>query len=276
MSEKSSRIGLRYAAEGILHCFRGQRHMRMHFLMLALVLISGLMMGLGSWEMLLLLFAISIVITAEMINSAIEAIVDLVAHSYNPAAKIAKDVGAGAVLIASANAIIVGVVIFLSAPPLRSHTGARTTTTPDVTVVLAVGVLILATLVIMTKLVTGRANPELLRGGVVSGHSAIGFFLAMTIVFTSGDRIVGMLALALAALVAQSRVDAGIHTLQQVILGAVLAILFTASVYWLMPYVRSFLIRNAAQRPIARSMQDSAHTMYNIEHRGRYGLRSPT
>ncbi len=67
------------------------------------------------------------------------------------------------------------------------------------------------------------------------------------------------------------------HTVeQQVILGAVLAILFTASVYWLMPYVRSFLIRNAAQRPIARSMQDSAHTMYNIEHRGRYGLRSPT
>lgn len=250
MAGRGGSMTFRYAAEGVLHCFRTQRHMQVHFVMLALVLMSGLMLGLDARDMLLLLFAAALVIAVEMINSAVESVVDLCVEGYHPAAKIAKDVSAGAVLVASVNAIVVGVVVFFSASPLRpAHGGGSpVTSSPDVTVVLAVGVLVMTTLVIMTKLLTGRSNPELLRGGAISGHAAIGFFLAMTIVFTSGDRIVGMLALALAALVAQSRVDAGIHTVQQVVLGAVLAIFLTASVYWVMPRVRAFLIRSASQQ----------------------------
>jgi len=227
--------------------------MQMHFLMLALVLISGLMLSLKPLDMLLLLFAITLVIVMEMVNSAVESVVDLVATTYSSAAKIAKDVAAGAVLVSSANAIVVGTVVFFGAAPLRpaSQTPNPAPQTPDLTVVLAVGVLVMATLVIMTKLLTGRSNPDLLKGGIISGHAAIGFFLAMTIVFASGDRVVGMLALALAALVAQSRVDAGIHTVQQVVLGAVLAVFLTASVYWVMPHVRDFLMRNANQQRAA-------------------------
>lgn len=250
MPPKSSQISFRYAAEGVLHCFRTQRHMQMHFLMLTLVLVSGLMLALKPMDMLLLLFAITLVIVTEMVNSAVESVVDLIAVAYNPAAKIAKDVAAGAVLVASANAIVTGIIVFFGAAPLQpgAADASPTADAPDLTVVLAVGVLVVATLVIMTKLLTGRANPELFRGGIISGHSAIGFFLAMTIVFTSGDRLVGLLALALAALVAQSRVDAGIHTVQQVLLGAVLAVFMTASVYWVMPHVRAFLVRNATQQ----------------------------
>jgi len=249
MAGKGSHLSFRYATEGVLHCFRTQRHMQLHFLMLALVLISGLMLSLEARDLLLLLFAATLVIATEMINSAIESVVDLVTVGYNPVAKIAKDVSAGAVLVASVNAVVVGVVVFAGTPPLKPAYagGTPVTSSPDLTVVLAVGVLVLTTLVIMTKLLTGRSNRELLRGGVISGHAAIGFFLAMTIVFTSGDRIVGLLALALAALVAQSRIDAGIHSVQQVVLGAVLAVFLTASVYWVMPRVRAFLIRSAAQ-----------------------------
>ncbi len=252
MTAQSPQTSLKYAAEGVLHCFRTQRHMQLHFLMLVLVLVSGLMLALDPRDMVLLLFAITLVIAMEMVNSAVEAVVDMVAGSYSAPAKLAKDVAAGGVLIASANAVISGVVIFFGATPPRLDAAMKVEAqTPDLTVVLAVGVLVMATLVIMTKVLTGRANPDLLRGGIVSGHAAIGFFLAMTIVFTSGDRLVGLLALALAGLVAQSRVDAGIHTIQQVVLGAVLAVFLTASVYWVMPRVRAFLIRSAAQQPTA-------------------------
>lgn len=253
MRGKSHQDSFRFAAEGVLHCFRTQKHMQLHFLMLALVLTSGLMLALEPRDMILLLFAITLVIAMEMVNSAVESVVDMVSASYSPAAKLAKDVAAGAVLVASVNAVITGVVIFFGAAPLRpTATGGRPPIlAPDLSVVLALGVLVMATVVIMTKLLTGRTNPELLRGGAVSGHTAIGFFLAMTIVFTSSDRLVGILAIALAALIAQSRVDAGIHSLQQVVLGAVLAVFITASVYWAMPRVRAFLLQNAAQERIS-------------------------
>jgi len=248
--------------------------MQIHFAMLVLVLFSGLMLALDARSMLLLLFAITLVIVTEMINSAVESVVDIVTEGYHPAAKIAKDVAAGAVLVASVNAIIVGVVVFFQAPPMRqSAKGAPAAAQPDLAVVLAVGVLVMATLVIMTKLLTGRSNPELLRGGAISGHAAIGFFLAMTIVLTSGDRLVGILALALAALVAQSRVDAGIHTVQQVVLGAVLAVFLTASVYWVMPKVRAFLIESAAQQAVFAPRSVNTVTAYGGSC-GRVGLRS--
>jgi diacylglycerol kinase (ATP) len=276
MAGKGSHLSFRYATEGVLHCFRTQRHMQLHFLMLALVLISGLMLSLEARDLLLLLFAATLVIATEMINSAIESVVDLVTVGYNPVAKIAKDVSAGAVLVASVNAVVVGVVVFAGTPPLKPAYagGTPVTSSPDLTVVLAVGVLVLTTLVIMTKVLTGRSNRELLRGGVISGHAAIGFFLAMTIVFTSGDRIVGLLALALAALVAQSRIDAGIHSVQQVVLGAVLAVFLTASVYWVMPRVRAFLMRSAAQpySAVLPTTPASAEAMGGLG--GRFRIRS--
>ncbi|NLH99105.1 MAG: phosphatase PAP2 family protein [Chthonomonadales bacterium] len=269
---------VRFAAEGVLHCFRTQRHMQIHFLMLVLVLVSGLMLALDPRDMVMLLFAITLVIAMEMVNTAVESVVDMVATGYSSAAKLAKDVAAGAVLVAAVNAIITGVVIFFGAalPRISEASGGLETKPPDLTVVLAVGVLVMATLVIMTKVLTGRSNPELLRGGIISGHAAIGFFLAMTIVFTSGDRLVGLLALALAGLLAQSRVDAGIHTVQQVVLGAVLAVFLTASVYWLMPRVQAFLLRSAAQpqASIGSPLHGRAETYGGII--GRIGLRSST
>lgn len=278
MRQKTPQDSFKFAAEGILHCFRTQRHMQLHFLMLALVLVSGLMLALDPRDMLLLLFAITLVIAMEMVNSAIETLVDMVAVTYSATAKIAKDVSAGGVLVASTNAIIVGVVVFFGAAPLQfsGSPGTDPTSTPNLSIVLAVGVLVMATIVIITKLMTGRANPELLRGGVVSGHAAIGFFLAMTIVFTSGDRLVGILALALAGLIAQSRVDAGIHTVQQVVLGAVLAIFLTSCVYWVMPRVRAFLIRNAVQSRTAHCTYRPALPSQQGGVSGRIGLRTRT
>lgn len=238
MRRKRPQDSFKYAGEGILHCFRTQRHMQFHFIMLVLVLLSGLLLALDTRDMLILLFCISLVIATEMVNTAVETIVDMVTQQYHPLAKLAKDVAAGAVLIASANAVIAGLLIFFGSAKIEKiRGGVQSYFNPDVKIVLVVGILVLTLTVMISKLLTGRSNPGLWHGGVVSGHSAIGFFLAMTIIFTSPNRFVAILALLMAVLIAQSRVEAGVHTVQEVLLGAVIAIFLTASVYWLMPYV---------------------------------------
>lgn len=252
MRRKRPQDSFKYAAEGILHCFRTQRHMQFHFIMLVLVLASGLLLGLDTRDMLILLFCISLVIATEMVNTAVETVVDMITQTYHPLAKLAKDVAAGAVLIASANAAIAGVLIFFGSDRLQSIQGAvQKEFSPDVTVALVVGILVLTVTVIISKLLTGRSNPGLWHGGVISGHSAIGFFLAVTIIFTSGNRFVALLALLMAVIIAQSRVEAGVHTIQEVVLGAVIAIFLTASVYWLMPYVRAHILRPFPPTPAA-------------------------
>ncbi|HSV72758.1 MAG TPA: diacylglycerol kinase [Chthonomonadales bacterium] len=241
MRRKRPQDSLRHAVEGVLHCFRTQRHMQIHFLMLVLVLASGLMLALDPRDMVILLFCISLVIATEMVNTAVETVVDMVTQTYHPLAKLAKDVAAGAVLIASATATIAGVLILFGSEPLRAVgregllVQART---PDVAVVLVVGILVLTVTVVMSKLFQGRSNEALLRGGIVSGHSAIGFFLAMTIIFTSDNRIVQLIALLMAVIIAQSRVEAGVHSVQEVVLGAVVAVFLTSSVYWFMPMIQ--------------------------------------
>ncbi len=221
-----------------MHCFRTQKHMQFHFIILVLVLLSGLLLNFEPRDMLTLLFCISLVIATEMVNTAVEAVVDLVTPNYNPLAKLAKDVAAGAVLIASANAVIAGMLIFFGSDRIREIRFSTHGLSPNVAVVLVVGILVLTMTVMISKLVTGRSNPGLWHGGVVSGHSAIGFFLAMTIIFTTGNLFVAILALLMALIIAQSRVESGVHSIQEVVLGAIVAIFLTSSVYWLMPRLR--------------------------------------
>lgn len=234
---KNALSGFRHAQEGILHCFRTQPHMRYHFLTLVAVLLSGLLLNLGNRDMLALVFAITLVIVAEMVNTAIEAVVDMVTENYHPVAKIAKDVAAGAVLLAAMNAIIAGVLIFFGGQQLGKIQGQMQTNLPeDVTRIVVVGIVLLTLVVIISKLLSDTGTPW--HGGIISGHSAIGFFLAMTIFFTARNTVIAFMAILLAVLVAQSRVEAGVHTLREVVLGAVLAILLTSLVYWVVPYVR--------------------------------------
>src|SRR6266568_4488639 len=186
-----------------MHCFRTQKHMQFHFIMLVLVLLSGLLLNLEVRDMMTLLFCISLVIATEMVNTAVEAVVDMVTPNYHPLAKLAKDVAAGAVLIASANAVIAGLLIFFGSDRIKEIQSGSHGFSPNVTVVLVVGILVLTMTVMISKLFTGRTNAGLWHGGVVSGHSAVGFFLAMTIIFTSGNVFVAILALLMALIIAQ-------------------------------------------------------------------------
>lgn len=214
--------GFRYAVEGVVHVFRTQRHMRFHFLTLVLVLLVSLVFKLAREEILVLLFTITLVLMAEMFNTAIEAVVDLVTQTYHPLAKFAKDIAAGAVLITTINALAVGFLLFFGGNRLRTMGetigGIHT---PDWPCVMVVSLILLAAIITIWKVAGGKG--KLWRGGVVSAHSAVGFFIASTMMVMNPKISTGIMAFTLAVLIAQSRVEGGIHTLREVIVGALLA-----------------------------------------------------
>ena len=219
----------RYAVEGIIHVFRTQRHMRFHFFTVVLVLSLGLLYRLSRVEMSILFLVVSGVLITEMINTAIESVVDMVTQAYHPLAKLAKDIAAGAVLIAAITAAMVGMIIFLGdkrLPRLRIDASAN----PQPLMVLITVVLLVLIVVMISKVLGGKGT--ILSGGIVSGHSALSFCIASTIMYRALDKFTAILALVLAFLVAQSRVEGKIHTLQEVVLGGLLGLLFSSGIYY--------------------------------------------
>jgi diacylglycerol kinase (ATP) len=101
-----------WAFEGVIHVLRTERNMRIHFGLATAVLILAFSYGVTKLELMALLIAISFVLIAEMVNTAIEATIDLATTSFDPLAKMAKDIAAGAVLIAAVNAIVIGYLVF--------------------------------------------------------------------------------------------------------------------------------------------------------------------
>ena len=105
----------RYAFEGIGYSLRTQRNMRIHFVVGVLVLIAGFFLRLQALEWVALLVCIALVIGSELLNTAIEATVDLASPEKQPLAKIAKDSSAAAVLVFAFLSALVGVIVICQA-----------------------------------------------------------------------------------------------------------------------------------------------------------------
>jgi diacylglycerol kinase (ATP) len=216
-----------YAFEGVIHVLRTQRNMRLHFLIAVAVLAVAVVVGVTRFELIALLLAIAFVLIAEMINTAIEHTIDVATTSFDPMAKLAKDIAAGAVLIAAVNAVVIGYLVFadrLSTPSSRLVTRLREA--PSNLTLIALILIIL--IVIASKALTRRGTP--LSGGLPSGHAALAFggFTALAFIVDEDERVVvSFVALIMALLVAQTRVESGIHTTSEVVLGAVIGTLVT-------------------------------------------------
>jgi diacylglycerol kinase (ATP) len=224
---KNLLIAFRHAIEGIAHTFRTQRNMRVHYLLMIAVLFAGLILRLPRVEMIALVFSSALVVLAEMFNTAIEAVVDMITDVYHPAAKYAKDVAAGAVLIAAINASVVGGMIFFSY--LHYDVAkSRMQTQPTIPMIVA-SLLLLLVIVLLGKILGVKGS--LLKGGAVSGHAAIAFFVATAIALMVNNALIGLLSLGLAALVGQSRIEGKIHTVREVVTGALLAVALCVIVF---------------------------------------------
>jgi diacylglycerol kinase len=104
--------GFGYAFEGIAHTARTQRNFRIHLVISALVIVASVYFRLAPVEWAVIAVTIGLVLGMELVNTMAEMAVDLLTQRYHPLAKIAKDVGAGAVLVTAAAAVAVGIAIF--------------------------------------------------------------------------------------------------------------------------------------------------------------------
>jgi diacylglycerol kinase (ATP) len=223
-----------YAVEGIIHVLRTHRNMRIHFAAAIVVLVLALALGVDRIELVALLLSIAFVLIAEMINSAIEAAIDVATSSFDPLAKLAKDIAAGAVLIASVNAIAVGYLVFSGhVSDSTSNIFERLRDAPAKLTIIAL--ILVVFLVIMTKALTGSGTP--LRGGLPSGHSAVAFAAWMAITQMLGPSehrfLVSTIVFGVAVLVAHSRIETGIHSTLEVVYGGLLGAAVTLAVFQL-------------------------------------------
>lgn len=102
-----------YAGAGIWWACRTERNMRIHLGIGALAIIFGVMLHFSAIELALISVIITLVVVLEMLNTVVEAAVDLASPEYHPLAKAAKDVAAGAVLVSACGAIVVGLLLFI-------------------------------------------------------------------------------------------------------------------------------------------------------------------
>lgn len=102
-----------YAIEGINYALKYNQNLRIHFIAGFLVIIASLILHVNAFQMGILGVMILLVISTEMINTAIEKMTDLIKKEHSEEAKIAKDVAAGMVLVVSLGSIIVGILVFL-------------------------------------------------------------------------------------------------------------------------------------------------------------------
>ena len=220
-----------YAFEGIIHVLRTQRNLRLHFLAAIAVFVAAVAVGVSRLELIALLLAIAFVLVAEMINSAIEGAIDVSTTSFDPNAKLAKDIAAGAVLIASITAVAVGYLVFEGAAADKTaRILDRVRNAPAEITLVALVLVVLV--VIATKAWTGRGTP--LRGGLPSGHAAVAFAGWMAATYVIGDDhrfLISSLTFIMALLVAQTRVESGVHSALEVFYGGALGALVTLVVF---------------------------------------------
>jgi diacylglycerol kinase (ATP) len=221
------------AFEGIIHALRTQRNLRIHFVVAVAVIVLAVIVSVSRLELIVLLISITFVLITEMINTAVEGAIDVATTSFDPMAKLAKDVAAGAVLIATINAIAVGYLIFSTRIGDRSSRLLdRLRDGPAALTVVALVVTIAG--VIGAKAWSGRGTP--LRGGLPSGHAAIAFAAWIAVTYAAGAHhrfVVSSIAFVMALLVAQTRVESGVHSTVEVLLGALLGSLTTLALFQL-------------------------------------------
>jgi diacylglycerol kinase (ATP) len=209
-----------FATEGVIHALRTQRNLWIHFAIAVAVLVAALAFGVDRTELMLLLTAITFVLVAELVNTAIEAAVDVASTSFDPMAKLAKDIAAGAVLIAALNAVAVGYLVFSGAVADRSSRFLdRLADVPEELTLVALALTII--IVIAVKAITGRA--------------AVAFagWMAVTLVLDDSSHhfLVSTLTFIMALLVAQTRVESGIHSSSEVVSGGALGALVTLALF---------------------------------------------
>ena len=217
-----------FAIEGILQAAKTQKHLRYHFYIAAFVLMASYVLGVTKSEFLFISLAVIIVLAAELLNTAVEAMVDLVSPEQHEKARQAKDIAAGAVLITALGSAIIGYIILFPYITDLFDTGFRISkhSKEEISVIAFILILII---VVLLKAYFGRGHP--LSGGVPSGHSALAFSVWVSITYITANFFASFLSLIVAIIIAQSRVTTKVHKAWEVMLGGLIGALVTFALF---------------------------------------------
>jgi diacylglycerol kinase (ATP) len=174
--------------------------------------------------------AIVLVLVTEMMNTAIEVTIDMISETYHPLAKVAKDIAAGVVLIASIGALTLAYLILYPALKDTIVKGLWQIKKTQDDVVAFVALMVVVILVVIIKAFLGKGEP--LRGGMPSGHAAVSFSIWAAAVYLTHSLPVTVLTFVLALMVSWSRWSSGIHRPQEVLAGALLGAGVTLLFFW--------------------------------------------
>lgn len=219
------------AFEGIIYATTTQGNIRKQLAIAVIVMAISLFFNLSKAEFLCLMFTVVLIIIAEMVNTAIETVVDLYTDLYHPKAKIAKDVGAGAVVIAAINAIIVAYFLFFDKISDIGLAFIQNVVNNPIHLAF-IGVMLSVILILTLKAAfDSRKNGEKKTKFVPSGQSALAFAAWTIIWINNRDIVVLTLTTILATLVGFSRIESKSRTTAETIFGAITGILTVILVY---------------------------------------------
>ena len=202
--------------------------MKIHLVAAIMVIATTLVLDFSRIELAILSICIILVFMAEFFNTAIEEIVDLVTDGrYSKVAKKVKDIAAGAVLVTAINAVLVGYLLMYEKIKKLVLGGSfalkRVVSSPSHMTFLAVALVFIV--VLLLKAIFFKRKTTHLQGGTVSGHSALAFTMATICAILAKNFEVTLIVYFIAILVAESRVEAKIHTVKEVVIGAIVGVL---------------------------------------------------
>lgn len=213
-----------HAINGIIYSVIKERNIRIHLFAAVGVILLSLALGLSRIEFILLLFCIALVIACEMLNTGLELTLDIIYEEFHHKVKMAKDIAAGAVLVASIFATLAGyLILYPYLGPGFPLLLKKIQFMPEAVTLIALLLTLIG--VVFGKTFTGKG--EFLRGGMPSGHCAAAFSIWTATIFLTKNLLVAILVLIMAITIAYSRAQLKIHTKGEVIAGAILGALVT-------------------------------------------------
>lgn len=225
--------GVNNAVLGLIRAVKTERNLKIELAAAVIVFVLSLFFKLSTLELVILVFTVGLVIICELINTAIESSLDAIfGNKRNALVRKAKDVSAGATLVASIMSLFVAYVLFytkIAHSDLNLFMKLRQT--PVYITLICLAIVVIMTLVIKSF----TSHSKALRGGMPSGHSAVAFAIATSVGFLAEDishgTLIITLAYILAFLVMQSRIEGKIHTTLEALAGALIGIFIAMIIF---------------------------------------------
>ena len=220
------------ALDGIIYAITTQSNIKKQLVIAVIVMLVSLFFDLNKAEFLCLMFTVVLIIVAEMINTAIETVVDLYTDLYHPKAKIAKDVGAGAVVIAAINAIIVAYFLFFEKISTIGLKMIDEVVNSPVHLAF-VSVLLTVIVIVTLKAAATKKHKFIKENFMPSGQTAVAFAGLTIIWLTTRNVVIFTISLVLALVVAINRYENKKRSKSEIVVGALVGVMVVVLIYGL-------------------------------------------